>query len=426
MALAATALAGVLAVVAAHANDRSPYTADELAAIERHAAPVAAPPGDPTNKFADNNAAAAFGQFLFFDTRFSTDAKFSCASCHQPARAFTDGRALAKTLAVGTRNTPTLLNTAYNQWFFWDGRADTMWAQVLQVIENPREFAGDRVAVAHTIYDDAVLRRAYEYLFGKLPTLSDTHRFPPHAMPDVFGKSVAGRAWSAMSAADRDACNRIFSNVGKAIAAYVRRLLIHDLPFDRYARALVGGDASGQTLLSPAAKRGLKLFVGRGQCELCHSGPDFTDGQFHNVGLPAFGDEAVDKGREEGIAFLRSNPFNAAGRYSDQPNGQLAERLKYLPAADAMRGAFKTPTLRNVALTQPYLHDGRFTTLEQVIKFYAAGKSAGHGHLIGPRESTLDLLPHFTSGEISDLVAFLQSLNSASIRHSLAVKPANP
>ncbi len=85
---------------------------------------------------------------------------------------------MAKALAVGTRNTPTLLNATYNHWFFWDGRADSMWAQVLQVIENPRELGGDRVAVAHKIHEDAALRRAYESLFGKLPDLSDKQRFP--------------------------------------------------------------------------------------------------------------------------------------------------------------------------------------------------------------------------------------------------------
>jgi cytochrome c peroxidase len=424
--LAALMLAGGMLVGSAHADDHNLYTTEELSAIARHVAPPTAPPGDPTNRFADNVRAAALGQFLFFDTRFSADGKFSCASCHQPARAFTEGRALAKALAVGTRNTPTLLNAAYNNWFFWDGRTDSMWAQVLQVIENPREFGGDRVAVAHTIYNDAALHRAYENLFGRLPALSDKQRFPAHARPDAPAQPAAAGAWRAMSSADRDACNRIFSNVGKAIAAYERHLVNRDSPFDRYARALRSGDSSSQSLLSPAAKRGLKLFVGRGQCELCHSGPNFTDGQFHNVGLPVLTGAAPDPGREEGIRELKANPFNAAGRYSDQPHGSNARRLEYLPAPDAMRGAFKTPTLRNVARTAPYLHDGRFATLRQVVQFYADGKAASRGKLVGEREGTLNLIPHFTPAEVTDLVAFLKTLDSTPPPPALTRQPALP
>jgi cytochrome c peroxidase len=172
------------------------------------------------------------------------------------------------------------------------------------------------------------------------------------------------------------------------------------------------GDVIGQTVLSPAAKRGLKLFVAAGQCELCHSGPNFTDGQFHNVGLPILAAAEVDDGRESGIASLLSNPFNAAGRYSDQPGGQTAQRLKFLPSPETMRGAFKTPTLRNVALTGPYFHDGRFDTLEQVVKVYADGKAGTGGRTVGTREGTLDLIPQLTSAEITDLVAFLRTLNS--------------
>ena len=419
-------LAGlVVAIPTARADDRTLFTAGELAVIESHAAPFPVPP-DPTNKVADDAHAATLGQFLFFDQRLSANGNFSCASCHQPAKAFTDGRTVAKAIAVGTRNTPTLLNAANNHWFFWDGRADTMWAQVLQVIENPREFGGDRLAVAHSIASDPVLRRAYVDIFGALQPLADLTRFPAHASPSSAKTSIAARAWRRMSDTDKDAVNRIFSNVGKAIAAYERHLVSRNSPFDRYARALRTDDAAGQDLLSPAAKRGLKLFVGKGQCELCHSGPDFTDGQFHNVGLPLLFEETIDRGREDGITSLLSNPFNAASRYSDDPGGDAAERLKYLPKPDAMRGAFKTPTLRNVRLTGLYLHDGRFATLKQVVKFYADGKAASHGQLVGDREGTLNLIPNFTTAEIADLVAFLRSLDSAPLPRLLRVKPPEP
>ncbi len=220
--------------------------------------------------------------------------------------------------------------------------------------------------------------------------------------------------------------NRVFSNVGKAIEAYERQLISHGSPFDKYARALRTGDLAGEDLLSPAAKRGLKLFVGQGQCELCHSGPNFTDGQFHNGGLPLLPAETAERGREDGISLLLSNPFNAAGRYSDDPGGETAKRLKYLPKPRMMRGAFKTPTLRNLGLTGPYFHDGRFSTLGQVMQFYADGEAASKGLLIGRREETFNLIPHFTPEQIADLVAFLRSLDGTPVPTSLTHSPTQP
>jgi cytochrome c peroxidase len=406
-------------------DDRSMFSPDEFAAIQRHVAPASAP-ADSTNKDADNPRVAQFGQFLFFDKRLSADGRFSCDSCHQPQRSFTDGLKVAKGVSPGTRNTPTLLNAADNQWFFWDGRADTMWSQVLLVIENPREFGGDRLAVVHTIDDDPALHQAYSTIFGALPALSDRARFPPHASPDGPEGSPMVRAWASMSHEDKDAINRVFSNVGKAIAAYERRLIVHRSAFDSYARALQNADLVGEAALTPGAKRGLKLFVGTGRCDLCHSGPDFTDGQFHNIGLPTPPGEEIDDGRESGTRILLADPFNAAGHYSDAPHGQKAQRLRFLAAPVTMRGAFKTPTLRNVALTGPYFHDGRFATLEQAVKFYADSKTVGEGQLVGTREGTLDLVPHLTPAQINDLVAFLKTLNSPPLPEFLKQKPPAP
>jgi cytochrome c peroxidase len=424
--LAAIALIPVFAAtIAARADDHSLFTTDELASIQRHTGPVS-PPADLTNKVADDPRAARFGQFLFFDNRLSSHARFSCASCHQPEHSFTDGRKVAKGVALGTRNTPTLLNAADNHWFFWDGRADTMWSQVLQVIENPREFGGDRLAVVHAINDDPALDQAYTRIFGALPPLSDQARFPPHASPIGLEGTSSVRTWAAMSDRDKVSVNRVFSNAGKALAAYERRLVSHGSPFDRYAHALQSADEAGEAALTPAAKRGLKLFVGAGQCDLCHSGADFTDGQFHNVGLPTLPGEEDDVGREAGIRILLANPFNAAGPYSDAPHGQRAQRVQFLAPPEAMLGAFKTPTLRNIALTGPYFHDGRFATLGEAVKFYADGKIASRGRMVGMREATLDLVPHFTPGQIDDLVAFLKTLNSPPLPEALIQKPVTP
>ncbi len=355
----------------------------------------------------------------FFDTALSLNGRISCATCHQPSLAFTDHRAIAKALGTGDRNTPTLLNAAYNHWFFWDGRTDSLWSQVLQVLENPREFGSDRLHVAHAVYSDARLRRAYEDVFGPMPPLADLDRFPAHGRPQADGRASARKAWRGMNTDDRDAVDRVFSNVGKAIEAYERKLTSAGSPFDTYVEGLKSGDPKKLAAITQTAKRGLKLFVGAGHCDLCHSGPNFTDGEFHNIGLPVLAGKSPDRGRAAGIASLRASPFNGTGRYSDSRSGAAKDRLAYLPPPSSQIGAFKTPSLRNVALTAPYMHDGRFANLRQVIEFYSKGKAASRGKLVGKREGTLALVPHFTSAQVKDLVAFLKTLNGTPVNSAL-------
>ena len=426
-ALAATA--GLTAILGAAApvvrDDRDLYTADELARIYRRS-PLAELPPAPANGAADSAAAAALGQFLFFDTKLSANGEVSCATCHQPARSFTDGQALATGLAFDTRNTPSLLNAAFNHWFFWDGRADSLWSQALTPLENPREIGGDRLHIAHLVAADAALGTAYQRVFGNLPPLADAARFPPHARPDPDPQSSISQAWQAMAPADRTAINRVFSNLGKAIEAYERKLISGPSPFDTYVDGLRTGDPAKQGALSPAAARGLKLFVGAAHCAACHTGPSLSDGEFHNLGLPLLPGEAPDGGRVDGIALLRADIFNVAGPFTDDPAGTAKRRLRFLPPPQSQLGAFKTPSLRNVALTAPYMHDGRFATLPQVLEFYAQGKAASHGRLVGAREVTLTLVPRLTPTQSADLVAFLMALTGAPPPPALTEPPPEP
>jgi len=418
-------MAASLTVWGANPAASTSYTAGERAAIKRHVASGSHPLPDPTDRVADSRRAASLGQYLFFDRRLSANGKFSCASCHQPQRAFTDGRRVGRALGVDPRNTPTVINAVDGHWFFWDGRADSLWSQALYVMEDPRELGSDRAHIAHVVASHARLRQAYKQVFGALPPLHDGQRFPAHASPHSPKDSERARAWQRMSEADHKAVNRVFSNVGKALEAYQRRLMSRGSPFDRYAKALLAGKPDANELMSPAARRGLKLFVGRARCDLCHSGKDFSDGQFHNIGLPRLAGEPLDTGREAGIRKLLHNPFNAGGAYSDRPKGHAGQRLQFLPSPESMRGAFKTPTLRNVARSAPYFHDGRFSTLQQVVSFYAQG--AGNAdRVVGKRERTLDLIPHLTKAQIHDLVAFLNTLNSAPFPASLTKPPARP
>lgn len=394
------------------ADDRALYTPAELAAIFAHS-PLGKLPADPTDRIADDAAAAALGQYLFFDTQFSANGKVSCASCHEPARAFTDGRKIAKGITLGARHTPSIINAAFGHWYFWDGRADSLWSQALEPLENPAEFGGDRLAVLHAVYRDQPLRAAYTRIFGPSPPLADFSRFPAHAGPIGERGSKLRKDWGSMAPQDRTAADRMFSNLGKAIEAYERRLVSGTSPFDRYVAGLKAGDAVAQQAMPLAAKRGLKFFVGKAHCDLCHEGPLFSDGQFHNIGLPVMQGEAPDLGRSAGITEVKSNIFNGAGPFSDDPHGAAQQQLEFLPPPKSALGAFKTPSLRNVALTGPYMHDGRFARLREAVDFYAQGNAASKGQLVGTREATLSLVPHLSAGEVADLVAFLKGLDSA-------------
>jgi cytochrome c peroxidase len=407
-------VAGLAAILAAAAEppaagDHSPFTADELARIYRRS-PLVEIPGDPTNRIADSEQAAALGQFLFFDKRLSANGEIACANCHQPARGFSDGQTVAIGLAAGRRNTPTLLNVAFNHWFFWDGRADSLWSQALQPLEGSLEEGGDRLNIVHLVATDGALGAAYQRVFGPLPPLDDTTRFPPHARPDPDPQSPMARVWRAMATADRTEVDRVFSNLGKAIEAYERRLISGASPFDTYVEGLRTGDAAKQATLSPAAMRGLKLFVGAANCGVCHTGPTLSDGEFHNLGLPLRHGVETDVGRADGMALLQADIFNAAGRFSDDPMGPSGQRLSFLPSPKSQRGAFKTPSLRNVALTASYMHDGRFATLPEVLEFYAQGKAASHGRVVGARDANLTLVPSLTPDQRADLLAFLMTL----------------
>jgi len=379
-------------------DDRNLYAPEELLAIYRHS-PLGRLPPDSTNRVADTPQAAALGQFLFFDARFSSNGKISCASCHQAALAFTDGRALAEGMSVGTRNSPTVLNAAFGQWYFLDGRSDSLWSQALQPFENPKEIGGARQHIVLAVAHDPALRLAYERVFGPLPDLARSH-----------------------------CVDRAFSNLGKAIEAYERRLRSPPSPFDHYVTALKHGDAPGQRTYPAAAKRGLKLFVGAARCELCHSGPAFSDGQFHNLGLSLTSGEVLDPGRESGIRGVRADPFNGVGSFSDAPGRSgVRERLAFLPEPQSQAGAFKTPTLREIARTAPYMHDGRFTDLEQVMSFYSAGEtSTPAGTKVGQRERTLDLIPQLNRAQQSDIIEFLRTLTSPPLPAALARAPSQP
>lgn len=354
---------------------------------------------DPTNRVADDPDAARLGRMLFFDAGLSPSGKVACATCHQSGRHFTDGTPLGKGLGETGRHTPGIVGSQLGPFFFWDGRADSLWAQAAGPMENPDEMGGDRVFVARYVLSHD--RDEYEKIFGPAPDLSDPARFPAHAAPEVSPELDA--AWRAMAAEDREMVNRVFTNVAKAIAAYERLLLPEDAPFDRYVDAVIDGDPAGGGHLDEAQVRGLAFFLRDGNCTSCHHGPMLTDRAFHNLGVPE-PVKGYDAGRQTGAALVLASDLSCRGPYSDT---QDCPELKYLnPQFPDFQAAFKTPSLRYVAETAPYMHNGSMATLEEVLTFYSdlpGNPPAGH------RELTLKPL-EMTDAEKADVIVFLRSL----------------
>lgn len=287
----------------------------------------------------------ALGTLLFFDPRLSGSNWISCATCHNPGLGFSDGlpRALGHGMKELRRNTPSLYTTAYQETWFWDGRAKSLEEQVLLPIQNPEEMNQELGA----LLEELKVLPGYVKLFY-----------------DAFGDS-------GITA----------KNIARALASFLRYVVPGDSLFDRYMK----GDVHA---MSQAAIGGLRLFKGKANCIACHNGPNFTDEGFHNIGVPSHDHLPVDVGRYAVIPL---------------PN---------------LKGAFRTPTLRNIALTAPYMHNGIFATLEEVIRFYDQG---------GTVKENLDPLMkplHLTQAETADLLEFLKALTGKEVRITLPLLPS--
>ena len=328
------------------------------------------PPRDPSNPVEAMPEAAVLGSRLFGEVRFSSNQSVSCATCHDADRQFQDGRAVGQGVGTGSRRTMPIAGAAHSPWYFWDGRKDSLWSQALGPLEDAVEHGGNRTRIAKVLQSHH--RAEYEALFGPMPDLAD---LPDDAGP--LGSAAERAAWEDMAPNRRQDVNRVFANLGKAIAAYEKTLAPGESRFDRYVAAVLAGDIGGQQALSPQEVNGLRLFLGKGQCETCHNGPLFTDQHFHNTGVPPRDPAQPDRGRAEATARAQRDEFNCLGPYSDAAPEDCQE-LRFMVTDDpALEGAFKTPGLRDVALRPPYMHAGQFASLEEVIAHYVRSPSGG-------------------------------------------------
>lgn len=361
----------------AAASDTIPtYGKAEISSILSHGPwpPTAFP--DPSNRFSGDEKAIKLGRQLFNDQRLSRDNILACASCHQPDRLFMDGVSLNRGHQLLDRHTPGLANLRWAKWFGWDGANDNLWAQSIRPILTPAEMDGTAEHLKNLIVNDLALSCGFEETFNVTAAATDPEKLL------VF--------------------------VGKALAAYQEILITEPTLFDTFVTALRRNDPEGIAAYPSSAQRGLKIFIGEGRCNLCHFGPLFTNGEFGDIGIPHFiGKGKVDKGRFGGITKLNSNPYNLLGPYSDGSEKD-AIRTQHIKSQFRNFGEFKIPSLRNVADTGPYMHNGSLATLEEVINHYS---ELNEDRLHSEGEKILRPL-NLTILEKKDLVSFLQTLSA--------------
>jgi len=434
-----------------------------------------ASPTDASNKYQANPAAQALGRQFFWDARFSgistgADAlgrpmlfaraakgqpiNIACITCHDLRRGGIDPDSVPGNVSIGAGWTDTNTSSVYNDGFqelvLWNGRADSLWAQAAVVMEGT--MGSNRLRVAWTIAN--LYRADYEAVFAEypLPMAPDAvpdARFPADGKPGAKAGCQAGDAtepfgdaFDCMDPDDQTAITRVVVNFGKAVAAFESLLVSRNSAFDRFAADVGAGKGDQSTEISADAKNGALLFVGKAGCSDCHHTPLFSDGSFYNVGVlqegegvptvadcPAGGvcDCAAPKnclpfGAFDGIAKLRKNPYRRDSMWSDNPADDSRKQYLDMPMDDFPKGGFRTPSLRDVALTAPYMHTGAFATLEDVVDHYNRGGDPGG---VGPRAARLKPL-YLTDDEQAQLVAFLKTLTGEPLPSQIADKPDLP
>lgn len=383
--LAACAMA-LTAMATAAVAGRPPlldFSPTELRLIEQHGPWPLPEARDAGNAQAGNPQAIALGQKLFFDRRLSPGGQLSCASCHAPARAFADGRvrSLGRGGEVLDRNAPSLWNGVHERWYGWDGAADSLWSQAIRPLLDTREMASSAEHIAATIGGDKELGCRYRQVFGR-----DAQVNPQATLVDA----------------------------AKAIGAFTGTLVSGRTTFDLFRDALARKDTRTASNYPLAAQRGLRLFVGRARCNVCHIGPLFTNGEFGDIGLPFFiRPGMVDPGRHAGIAALRASHYNLMSSWSDAPaNDAASTKTRHVNAQHRNFGEFKVPSLRNAAQTTPYMHDGQLATLPEVVRHYS---ELNLERLHADGEQILAPL-RLSEQESSDLLAFLKTLSDPHAR----------
>jgi len=312
---------------------------------------------DPGNELSGLPWAEQLGEALFSEPTLSANQQISCASCHQPENGFTDNRPVGIGLKTGARNTQGLFDVGLQRWFGWDGGADSLWAATIRPLFNAHEMGNNTATLASTLRTNELFVSA---LRNHLPEPTDN----PVPASDVSAENIKPLA-------NRED-DELVVLAAKAIAAFMRTLRSPRSQFDQFRDALINEDVQAQAAYSDSAKRGLKLFVGDANCRVCHFGSNFSNGEFHDTGRPFFtGVGEVDPGRYTGIQRVTQDPFNLLGEYARGSSDSDQLKTSKVKLSQLNWGQWRTPSLRNLTQTAPYMHDGSLKTLRDVVDAYA-------------------------------------------------------
>lgn len=349
-----------------------PFTSEEVAMITAHGPWPVAPPIDTSNSIRNNSLAQKFGEQLFFDAGLSANGTMACSSCHIPDNFFIDSLPVAQGLVPLKRNTPSLLNTAQNIWFGWGGESDSLWSHSIIPLTSKKEMATSAERIQEYMTQSEAYRNTYAALFSTNPNEHNSEQ--------------------------------VLVNIAKALAAYQQTLTTKPSQFDSFRTALLAGNKEQAATYALSAQRGLKLFIGKGKCSLCHFGPNFSNGEFADIGVPFFTKDGVDPGRYDGIKQVKISPYNRLGAYSD--HNDSGKRTHSVNLQHRNWGEFKVPSLRGIKNTAPFMHNGSLATLADVINHYS---TVSEERLHADGEKIIQAL-NLSAQETSDLLAFLNTL----------------
>ena len=362
--------------------------AEEIRLILRHGPWPAPWTRDVSNRVSGKPEAIALGERLFFEPALSATNSVSCATCHVPDKNWADGRKLGAALGEVDRNTPSVLNVRYQRWFGWDGAHDNLWSQSVRPLLDAKEMGASERHVAQVVRGDPDLACRYRKVFARAPVADD---------------------------------ELMMIDLGKALAAFQETLITSRTPFDDFRDAVMRNDWKAAAAYPENALRGARIFMGKGNCSLCHFGPNFSNGEFHELGIPIVKKSGgIDWGRYQGIKSLRASRFNLLGAYNDDKSKATGQSTRFVDLAPQTFEQFKAPGLRNVALSAPYMHNGHLATLRDVVKHYSElDVTLLHQAHIYTGDVTAEAVPtdnvlqplKLSDQEIRDVVAFLETLN---------------
>lgn len=381
-------LSGLLTCVTAQATDLEDAKYFSIFGL----APL---PTDPSNDWQKDPDAAQLGERLFFDTGMSANGTVACASCHFTEGSYVANESIPAEESRNFRSVPQITGAAYNRFFFWDGRVDSLWAQALKPIENPDEHQFTRLkAVTYVV-------QAYPAQLEIIAAKSE--KYHQHL------KSV--QHWLATnqhSEAPDESINFIFALIGKSLAAFETVLPIKPALWDDVANAKI----TGRRLNAEQEQiwQGFKVFNGKARCSSCHDGPLFTDYSFHNTAMPSKPVLGIEAGRYAVLPAIKENEFGCYSPYSDAGSDECLH-LKYINrSVESNFGAFKTPTLRGVSTKARLGHSGQFPSMEEMIDHYDQAPKGVHGRMFN-MDSLSELQPiGLTTLEKEALLAFLRAL----------------